>query len=167
MKTGSTVIIKDTDQKGKIERIENGRYYIDNVPYMASELKSLSVAPPKTNTKRLSIRKRSALGEVLDEIYKIVHAEFMALPGNQVCKAMLPGCRIKADQNHHMGGRANYFLIMSAYFMPICSSCHRIATDDSEEAIRQGISLPRNSSLPNSFTEREIELMNDFDVRIP
>lgn len=51
---------------------------------------------------------------------------------------------------HHKRGRENERLTEAQYFLAVCRTCHRLITEDSEWAIREGYSLPRNQKEVNS-----------------
>lgn len=168
LKIGTKAQIKG---KGKAEHliyeISNGLYWLENTeyPYAANEL--IPVKEKPVVKKKFKINTHSPLRKILSSIYSIIHFEYLALPENKICRAQLNGCSHKATQIHHTFLRTGYYLIMSKRFFPICSNCHDFVNEDSDEAIRLGISVSRKSNVPYEFTPREVELMEEFGVSVP
>lgn len=54
-------------------------------------------------------------------------------------------CGDTASEVHHMKGRENDLLMEKKYWLPTCSGCHRLITDDSAWAIAHGYSLRRSN----------------------
>lgn len=164
LKTGSPVIIKNTGEASAIANIENGRYLLANKEvYWSHEITAIKQKPvPK---KKTSIRQVSAFQSVLNEIYKIIHLEYMAK--NTRCLAKLDGCTHKATQLHHKFKRTGYYLVMDQFFLPICSNCHHIVTEDSDFAIEIGLSISRLSEIPYEFSDRTMELLLEFEIKLP
>lgn len=55
-------------------------------------------------------------------------------------------CACKGTELHHKGGRHGEWLIYWPWFVALCSECHRWATDNKQEAIRDGFSISNNMS---------------------
>lgn len=54
-------------------------------------------------------------------------------------------CGDPATEVHHKAGRTNDLLLEKKYWLPVCNGCHRLITEDSAWAVKEGYSLPRNT----------------------
>lgn len=110
------------------------------------------------------INPESELTNLLRKIYRILVAEF--LPRQNTCqgKGKIPGCTGKPTEVHHGKGREGYLLILSKYFKYLCRHCHDFCTEHSAEAIDMGLSYRRNTPTEWAFTEREVELLKEYNV---
>lgn len=167
LKIGSKAIVRGYSEVHTIEKINNGQYFIDRVYEPLSASRLIALKEPKVTKKKTKINSHSPLRKILSAIYSIIHFEYLAKPENKVCKAQLAGCTHKSTQIHHKYKRDGYYLIMSGMFLPICSSCHGYVNTDSDEAIRLELSVSRKSNVPYLFSERELELMEEFGVNVP
>lgn len=69
--------------------------------------------------------------------YNKLRKEFFLKPGNEFCKARLPGCFVNATDVHHIesgSDREKSYLDVSTW-VPVCRSCHnyihdKLSTDD-------------------------------------
>lgn len=77
-------------------------------------------------------------------LYSKLRKEFLSI--HEVCEAKLEGCTYEATEVHHRMGRENDLLNDTDKWLAICSSCHRLITDDSKMAIELGLSYARNQS---------------------
>lgn len=160
LKIGDKVITKDTQVKGIIENIVEGKYKLKGRKklYWPGNL----IAEKK---EKKAIEKFSAIRQKLNAIYSIVSREYLLT--NKRCRARFAGCTEKATQVHHMQKRTGFFLIMSKLFFPICDNCHKKATQHSKEAIERSISISRHTKLEYNFTEREKKLMTNSKINPP
>jgi hypothetical protein len=71
--------------------------------------------------------------------YMKLKREYLAL--YPVCE--VPECNIKAVDIHHQKGRENDMLLNSDFYMAVCRKHHVYYTENSREAIDQGISKSR------------------------
>lgn len=125
------------------------------------EKKRKEIKKPSANPRR-EIKWVSNQRALLNTIYKILCRELKPL--HLVCDR----CKInKVAEIHHSKGRRGFLLIMSFYFKYLCRTCHRDITDNSAEAINDGWSLPINSKTEYIFTDREVELINKYNIRTP
>jgi len=156
------VSVKNTDKKGVITRIENGKYSIgtSKVFYVPAELIAEKTAP-----KKKTINQASPDRQKLNAIYSLLSREYMQ--HNKTCIAGFEGCKGKANEIHHRYKRSGYYLIMTNYFAPVCRSCHRYATTHSKKAIETGLSVSRMADIPYSFTSYEKKLMARYGVNLP
>lgn len=115
--------------------------------------------------KPVLIRNASEKREILNNIYGILCRELK--PQHLSCQGNLEGCTHRATQIHHKKGRRNYLLIMSKHFCYLCKNCHDFCTVHSFVAMKIGLSMPINSTTEYDFTDREIELMIKYKVKIP
>lgn len=164
LKTGSPVIIKSTGEPSVISSIENGRYLLANKELCWSHEITLIKTKPAPK-KKTTIRHVSPFQSVLNEIYKIIHLEY--LTNNPRCGAMLHECTGNSSQIHHKYKRTGFFLVMDQLFLPICNNCHSHITMNSELAINLGLSISRLSEIPYSFSDRTMELLLEFEVKLP
>lgn len=152
IKTGSSVIIKETGAPGTVERIEHGLHYIIGYkePFFARDLKSVPTRPtplhlkPKTPIKKdpeYKMPKVSDIQKDLNAIYSIIAPKFKLQ--NPECAAKLPGCTHKTEEIHHKYGREGVWLICIANCISICRSCHQKITEHSDMAINLELSIPR------------------------
>lgn len=160
LKIGDRVVVKDTQQKGIIENIVEGKYKLKGKkkPYWPGNL----IADKK---EKKAIEKFSTIRQKLNAIYSIISREYLLT--NKRCRARFAGCTEKATQVHHMQKRTGFFLIMSKLFFPICDHCHKHATQHSKEAVERGISISRHTKVEYNFTEREKNLMTNSKIIIP
>lgn len=91
----------------------------------------------KDPKKRTPIKKVSAKRKEQNAVY------------SEACRTWLIGkrcacCGDLATEVHHKGGRTNELLLEKKYWLPVCSGCHRLITEDSAWAIQQGYSLIRS-----------------------
>lgn len=56
-------------------------------------------------------------------------------------------CGDPATQCHHMKGRTNELLMEKKYWLPVCHGCHRLITEDSAWAIKEGYSISRTATV--------------------
>lgn len=54
-------------------------------------------------------------------------------------------CGDPATECHHKKGRTNDLLMEKKYWLPVCSGCHRLITEDSAWALKNGYSLLRST----------------------
>lgn len=111
----------------------------------------------------VKIPRVSANQKQLNKAYAILCAELKPL--HQVCEGKLDGCTHRATEIHHKCGRIGILLILSTYFGYLCNNCHRFCTDNSLEAIELGLSMPINSKIEIEFTERELQLIEQFYIK--
>lgn len=156
---GTEVVCSYTHKRGIIVSYdpEAALYYLntDNGGYERAELKIVHEMPVK-------IGQYSDKRQTLAAIYDVIRAEFLSeetLCG--ICNAN------PATEIHHKGGREGYLLIMSAYFLPVCNPCHKAITEHSRDAIINGYSISRAVRIPFVFSDREIELMAGFGIKMP
>lgn len=88
------------------------------------------------------VRQVSERRKIANKQYSAVRS--LWLPGHKICEAQLPGCTDKATEVHHMKGREGELLLITTYWLAVCSSCHRWITDNSRDAIELGLSLRRH-----------------------
>jgi hypothetical protein len=86
--------------------------------------------------KKVSKKRAAELRE-----YKPIRRKFLA--DNPICGLKLPGCTGHASEVHHQAGREGKRLLDITDFIGACHNCHRIATDQSREAIAAGHSKTR------------------------
>ncbi len=165
LKVGTKVRVKESNETGIIEEIERGRYKLEDSEerYNAGDLVAeRSVIEKKKYAPPNKVSDQQAL---LNKAYAILIAELKPL--HTVCEANLVGCTKKATQVHHRKGRRGILLIMSKLFSYLCPHCHDFCTENSEEAVRLGLSLPINSKTDFEFTDREYELIEKFGIKTP
>lgn len=75
-------------------------------------------------------------------IYKEARTQF--LKDNSVCEAGFDGCKVKATDLHHAGGRGK-LLNDKSLWVALCRPCHNRVTEHSAEAIELGLSVRRNT----------------------
>lgn len=165
LKIGSKAIIKDTQEQLIIENIHYGSYFLAGKPnpYTSGDL--LPVKEKPTANKKHKINTHSPLRNILNQIYALIH--FQYLKENPCCMAKLHHCSHKATEIHHKYKRDGYYLVMEDLFLPICHSCHDNVTENSEEAIRLGLSISRKQNVPYQFTDRIMVLFTEFGVKTP
>lgn len=56
-------------------------------------------------------------------------------------------CGDPATDCHHMKGRTNELLLEKKYWLAVCRGCHRLMTEDSAWAIKEGYSISRNATV--------------------
>lgn len=165
LKTGTSVIVKDNNQKGVISEIQDGKYRlgVSKLWYSSREL----VAEKKIyNLKKITtIKKNSEKTSTLKTIYAILGP--LWLRHNKMCRARFAGCTVKATEIHHMNGRRGFWLIISKWFFPICRRCHRYATKNSAEAIKAGVTIPDHINPEYEFNNLERELMAKHAINPP
>lgn len=104
----------------------------------------------------------SAQRTQLNIVYGILSRELK--PQHLICQC----CKKNpASEIHHMAGRRGILLIISRHFKFICRECHHFITDHSDEAKVMGMSLPINSAIQYKFTDRELELIEQYNIRLP
>ncbi len=103
--------------------------------------------------------------QLLNKIYAILCAELKPL--HTICEGNLSGCTHVATEIHHMKGRRGILLIMSKFFKYLCRNCHDFCTEHSAQAQEMGLSVQVNSQTDYEFTDRELELIEEFGVRLP
>lgn len=86
----------------------------------------------RTKPKRVSDKRKDQ-----NKVYGGMRLEFLILNPLCVC------CGNLATEIHHAAGRSNDLLLEKKYWKPICSGCHRLVTEDSAWAIREGYSISR------------------------
>lgn len=111
------------------------------------------------------INQASDQREKLYKIYKILCA--ILKPLHPKCEGKLPGCTHKASEIHHSKGRRGFLLILSRYFKYMCHNCHSFCTENSAEAIELELSYRRNSPTEWDFTEKELELIQKHNLKLP
>ena len=119
----------------------------------------------KAEGKKRTVNKTSDQQVLLNKVYAILCRELKPL--HTKCEAKLLCCTGRATQIHHKQGRRGILLIMSKLFSYLCHNCHDFCTEHSKEAIEIGLSLPRNSKTEYEFTDREKELINKYNIRLP
>lgn len=128
-------------------------------------LQNIFMLLTKIAKKKTSIKKISSLRQKLITIYSTIRPQY--LQHNKRCRAKLEGCKGTASEIHHMVGRSGFWLISSAWFLPICRNCHKIVTQKSREAITQGITISRHSNVEYDFNKFEKGLMEKHGVYVP
>lgn len=73
--------------------------------------------------------------------YSKLKAQYIAI--HQICEVV--GCNRQAVDIHHMKGRENDLLLDTNFWMAICREHHIYYTENSKEAIEQGISHLRTA----------------------
>jgi hypothetical protein len=121
----------------------------------------------QVNTPPERINPETELTHTLREILSILVAEL--LPRQNVCqgRGKIAGCTGKPTEVHHGKGRDGFRIILSKYFKYLCRNCHDFCTENSTEAIDMELSYRRNSPTDWSFTERELELIKEYGLRLP
>lgn len=172
VKVGSPVIIDGT-HRTTVSGIDRGVYQVAQLPpgvtvnrfsaadmiYAATETKGLKRTPLKK--KPVKIRKVSQKLKILLQIYAILRQKFLlSFPR---CAAQLSECTTEATEVHHAFGRDNLLLIMVRGFRPLCNSCHRRLTDDSDLAINMELSLPRISVTESDLSAEEQQLLTEYN----
>lgn len=116
-----------------------------------AQRKAFSEEQIKEAKKFQQIRKVSLKQQKRLSDYSSIKEEWIK---DKLCKV----CGKKADQVHHMMGRAGYadqwardngipLLIDTRFWLPVEAVCHSKITIDSKWAIEQGYSLSRNKNL--------------------
>ena len=99
-----------------------------------------SVPEPKV------IEKVSEKRKELDKEYKKARAKF--LKEHPLCMAALIGCHKKANQIHHMKGRAtDEDYLNEKYFLSACGNCHEIIERNPVFSKKNGLSVSRLSKV--------------------
>lgn len=165
IKIGSQVTIKNTGNTATVSDIVNGKYSVSDSDFLydARDLSIIRSAPEAK--KRTPINKESELEKKLKAIYNIIRPNYLA--HNKRCVAKFPCCTGAATQIHHRYKRTGFWRIITNYFLPICSPCHRHATKNSKEAIEKGISISRHAQLPYLFNNMERRLMEKQGISPP
>lgn len=60
-----------------------------------------------------------------------------------VCEARMTGCTYYASDVHHKRGRGKWLLVI-AFFLPVCRNCHDRIGAQSTDAFESGLSVYRN-----------------------
>lgn len=89
--------------------------------------------------KRTAIKKVSSKRKEQNSVYSDARQTWLI---NKRCAC----CGDIATEIHHKKGRTNELLLEKKYWLPVCSGCHRLITEDSAWAIKEGYSLARNST---------------------
>lgn len=165
LKTGTPVTVKDNLQKGTITSIEKGKYRIDQskILYSARDLVADKTTPEQKPRK--PINKTNPKTATLKLIYQNLSRRW--LQHNKLCRARFAGCTHHATQVHHMYKRSGFWLIMTKFFFPICTNCHRRTTNHSAEAIKAGVSVSRHQDVEYDFNEIEKKLMKQHNLTLP
>jgi len=165
IKTGSSVIIKDTRTKGIVSQIENGVYKLkgSRLGYSAGDLEAEKVKPAQK--KKSAINQVSAQQKILNAIYSIIRPQFLS--HNKVCRARYDCCTYDAREIHHMYSRKGFWLIITKYMIPVCRRCHRRITKNSKEAFAKGLSIPRTANLEYEFNALELSLLAKNGLNAP
>lgn len=105
--------------------------------------------------------------KIFNAIYEILCAELKPL--HTICDGYgkIHGCTHAATEIHHKQGRRGALLIMSKKFAYLCRHCHDFCTINSAEAQEIGLSIKVNSKIEYDFTDRELQLIRIFQVRLP
>lgn len=113
------------------------------------------------------INPETELTHILRQILAILVGEL--LPRQNTCQGhgLIPGCTGKPTEVHHGKGRDGFRIILSKYFKYLCHNCHDFCTENSAEAIEIGLSYRRNSPTDWSFTDRELQLIKEYGLRLP
>ena len=148
-------VIGPFGKRGVITSVDGdmGLYYIntDKGGYERNELRPV-VEVPVVHIPKFSVKRAS-----LTDIYKVIRKDYLS--NNGVCQAQLSGCMHVASEVHHRYQRTDFWLVCSAYYLPVCPSCHGFINVNSEEAIRLGLSLSRIQRLDLVFNDMELELL--------
>lgn len=91
--------------------------------------------------KATAIKKRSTKRAKQEREYARLAKEFLA--SKLYCEAKLEGCRVVANQCHHIEGRQGALLTDPNNLLAICDPCHAWITEHSAEAIKMGLSISR------------------------
>lgn len=99
------------------------------------------ILEPEKPAKKKPIAKVSAKMKESLKVYSKLRKEY--LKENPNCEAGLDGCTGKSGEIHHMKGRGKNLNEVSTW-KAVCRSCHHWITENSEEAIKLGLSIKRN-----------------------
>ncbi len=158
---GDEVIVIQWNKRGIVTGTKADAIFLNNEPevYLKEELRLVTDQPKPT------INKFSDQRTLLTKIYGIIRKEYLA--NNSTCQIQLEGCTHKAIEIHHRYVRTGYFLVMSKYFYSTCHNCHEQVTINSELAIAKGISFSRHSKQPEIFSQSELDLLEQYKVKLP
>lgn len=164
IKTDSRVIVQETEEEVTVTSIYRGVYACsDGGEYTASEIRLVKPVPKplkKTPLKKPEITdteihrqplKRSSkkIKQISDkrskEIKEYSQKRIVFLNTHTECQAKLKNCSIMASEVHHMKGKENDLLLDEQFWLPVCTHCHIIITEQSRMAIDLGLSLSRHS----------------------
>lgn len=99
---------------------------------------SLKPSASKKPLKRVPLKKVSDKRKEQNTAYSVARLTWII---GKKCAC----CGDTASEVHHMKGRENDLLMEKKYWLPTCSGCHRLITDDSAWAIAHGYSLRRSN----------------------
>jgi len=89
------------------------------------------------------IAKRSAKMKSNVAILRKQYPEFLAQPGNHLCKLKMEGCQTHAVTVHHSKGRIGELLFDQKYWMPSCLVCNIEVENKDGEAREKGLKLSK------------------------
>jgi len=99
-----------------------------------------------TMKKTTKIKNKSKKLSAQDKIYSKLRKEFLELPENCGCRAVLPGCTLtKGLTVHHKKGRGIYYLDTSTW-VTLCLPCHQYIETHPDLAKMLGFSESRLKS---------------------
>lgn len=75
-----------------------------------------------------------------------MYAEFLAEPGNDVCKLKMDGCTHKAVTVHHSKGRIGDLLFDQTFWMASCLICNITVEEKDSEARGKGLKISKFSN---------------------
>lgn len=104
-------------------------------------VKTEKAKPTVSKKERVRIKPRSNKRAKQEREYARLAKEYLA--SHLYCEAKLEGCRIVANQCHHISGRQGALLTDVSNLMAICDPCHAWITEHSKEAIEMGLSKSR------------------------
>lgn len=108
--------------------VNYGRYCRQHLGYAVPEKKEV----PKVSQKK----------KELDKQYLKVRKTFLA--NHPVCMAHLEGCQKKANQVHHMKGKATEEDYLNVkFFLAVCMNCHEIIEKNPAFSRQNGLSVSR------------------------
>lgn len=106
-----------------------------------------STKTPATSKPATPLKKVSDKQQKKKLLYSIMRTQFFEQPKNQVCKASLPGCQLRATDIHHLysGADRGEHMLDFANVIPVCRNCHTLIHDKltREEAIALGLKKVR------------------------
>lgn len=125
-------------QRAKITKGLHDAQRAINPPHFAPK-------PPKKRNTPISKFSKKRLAEI--KIYSVLRKDYLRDFPN--CQAKLDGCKKKATDIHHQGGRGKLLNVVDLW-ISVCRPCHRKITDDSKMAIEKGLSISRLTSSDNA-----------------
>lgn len=70
-------------------------------------------------------------------------ARKLYLKHHPLCKVKVHGCHLASAEVHHMKGRTGKLYLDQAFWLPVCSPCHKYVETHPEEAKEKGWSVSR------------------------